>query len=141
MIKLGFDKIVRQLSRLRLPECDVVIGIGYGGMVPAALLAYKLGCELRFIFFNYRDEQNTPRHDAPVLLEPFVLPKGLKSVLLVDDVSVTGNTLKTAQMLLKDYQVKTLVLVGKADYVVFPDIDSCVNWPWKFLRKTEKDLL
>jgi len=135
MIKLGFDKITRQLSRLRLPPFDIVIGIAHGGMVPASLVAYHLGCDVKFVFLNYRDQNNNPRHEEPVLLEDFTLPKEYKSILLVDDVSVSGKTLNTARMLLTDYQVKTLVLVGQADYVVFSDIHMCVNWPWKTLEK------
>jgi len=51
--------------------------------------------------------------------------------LLVDDVSVTGKTLKCAVENLQDYTVYTFVLKGKADYVLFPEINTCVEWPWK----------
>jgi hypothetical protein len=32
---------------------------------------------------------------------------------------------------LKGYDVKTLAMKGKADYVLFPEIKDCVKWPWK----------
>ena len=52
-------------------------------------------------------------------------------ILLVDDVSVSGVTLSLALSLLKDFEVFTFVLKGQADYVLFPEIKECVNWPWK----------
>ena len=44
------------------------------------------------------------------------------NVLLIDDVSVTGKTIGLAKEVFKDFNVKTFVLVGEADYVLFPDI-------------------
>ncbi|MEM8970289.1 MAG: hypothetical protein AAGE93_27990, partial [Bacteroidota bacterium] len=55
-------------------------------------------------------------------------------ILLVDDVSVTGKTLKTVKAELAEYRVTTFVLKGKADLVVFPDIGTCVDWPWKSIN-------
>lgn len=51
--------------------------------------------------------------------------------MLVDDVSVTGQTLELARSLLAGWKLTTLVLKGKeADFVLFPEVASCVNWPW-----------
>jgi hypoxanthine phosphoribosyltransferase len=58
------------------------------------------------------------------------MPKGAR-ILLVDDVSVSGQTLALARSLLKGYEVITFTLKGKADFVLFPEITACVNWPWK----------
>ena len=52
-------------------------------------------------------------------------------ILLVDDVSVSGQTLATVQARLRNFTVTTLVLKGKADLVVFPQLATCVRWPWK----------
>jgi hypoxanthine phosphoribosyltransferase len=52
-------------------------------------------------------------------------------VLLVDDVSVTGKTLNRVKALLKGYTVYTLVMKGKGDFVLFPEVGTCVQWPWK----------
>ena len=129
-IDLPFQEIARTIRDLALPSFDLVVGIGRGGAVPASLLAYKLGSPLIVVQFNYRDDDNQPRHEAPVLLTSPALPDGIRSGLLVDDVSVTGKTMEAAKNLFDGYDVTTLVLKGRADYVLFPEIRSCVNWPW-----------
>jgi uncharacterized protein len=135
MIKLDFSTIVRKLQAFNFPKVDLVIGIENGGIVPAALIAYQLGKGVAFISINYRDIKNNPQHTRPVLLEPFAALSERKKVLVVDDASMTGETLKLAKKLLKAHQVKTFVLKGKADYVLFPAIKDCVDWPWKKLIK------
>jgi hypoxanthine phosphoribosyltransferase len=49
----------------------------------------------------------------------------------VDEVSVTGKTMEFAKTFLTEHEVITFALKGKADYVLFPGIAACVNWPWK----------
>lgn len=132
MVPVSFNQIAERLRGMDLPEVDIVIGIGSGGIVPAALTAYRLGTELRIITLNYRDEKNSPRYDAPVILRlPADLELEGKKILLVDDVSVSGKTLGTALDLLRKYDVITLTMKGKADFVLFPEISDCVQWPWK----------
>jgi hypoxanthine phosphoribosyltransferase len=129
-VDLSFGEVARAISNLDLPEVDHVIGIRRGGVVPASLIAYRLGCDLTILDINYRDDENKPRYETPVANSRPILPPGTKEVLVVDDVSVSGSTLRTAGELLQDVLVTTLVLKGKADYVVFPEIRTCVNWPW-----------
>jgi hypoxanthine phosphoribosyltransferase len=54
-----------------------------------------------------------------------------KQMLLVDDVSVSGKTLNEALRYFEGLQIKTLTMKGRADYVLFPEIQDCVKWPWK----------
>ncbi len=116
---------------MKLPEVDVVIGIGSGGIPPATFVAFHLNAELLVMTLNYRDEKNNPRFDEPkVLFQPEWNLQG-KKILLVDDVSVSGKTMETARNQLKEYDVKTLAMKGKADYVLFPEVKDCVKWPWK----------
>ncbi len=63
--------------------------------------------------------------------------KGNK-LLLVDDVSVSGKTMKMAKEALAGNEVKTLALKGKADYVLFPEISECVKWPWKIYSENSE---
>ena len=133
-VDLDFLTIIRRIDQIQLPAVEHVVGIATGGIVPASLLAYRLGCSLSLIRINYRAEDNSPQLPAPHLLAPFAPPVGVKRILLVDDVSVSGQTLEAAKELLKDYEVTSFVLKGKADLIVFPEIQECVNWPWKFER-------
>jgi hypoxanthine phosphoribosyltransferase len=131
MVPLSFQKIAERLKQTPLPEVDVVIGIGSGGIVPASMAAFHLGAELQVMVLNYRDEQNTPRFSEPrVLQKPGGELRG-KRILLVDDVSVSGKTMNKALEQLEGLDVKTLAMKGKADYVLFPEIKDCVKWPWK----------
>ncbi len=131
-VSLSFKEISEAFRHFSLPEIDLVIGIGRGGVVPASLAAYRLGCELQIVSVNYRDDENQPVRFQPEFLESFTinLEKG-KRILLVDDVSVTGKTLDIVKERLSAFAVKTFVMKGKADYVLFPDIKTCVHWPWK----------
>ncbi|RIH65901.1 phosphoribosyltransferase [Mariniphaga sediminis] len=131
MVPLSFRKIAERLKQVSLPEIDVVIGIGSGGIVPAGVVAFHLGAELHVMTLNYRDEQNTPRYNEPKVLQKPDWDLEGKRILLVDDVSVSGKTINAALEQLKGLNVKTLAMKGKADYVLFPEIKDCVKWPWK----------
>ncbi len=128
---LSFPEIAAAIRSVALPPFDMVVGVARGGVVPASLLAYHLNTTLAVIPFNYRDDDNRPRHEAPLLLASVAVPAGVRTILLVDDVSVTGKTLDAAKQCFEGYAVTTLVLKGRADVVLFPEITSCVNWPWK----------
>jgi len=129
-LALDFQDVARRLKELVLPEVDVVVGIGTGGVVPACLVAYHLGAPLKIIHLNFRDADNKPRRDTPTLLEPFYGPPAGSRVLLVDDVSVSGATMAAARQHLPGCEVTTLAFKGKADLVVLPEVASCVVWPW-----------
>ncbi|MGK7394733.1 MAG: phosphoribosyltransferase [Candidatus Cyclobacteriaceae bacterium M3_2C_046] len=132
MLNISFSEISQKLSEFQFPPVELVLGIARGGIIPAGLIAHQLQIPLHYIKVNYRDDQNQPRYQTPVLLDDFNLnwDKGAR-ILLVDDVSVTGNTIHYVRQFLTDYQVVTFALKGKADLVLLPDIRSCVNWPWK----------
>jgi len=134
MIKITFPEIKNALDKFSLPLVDLVIGIAEGGMVPASLTANKLGCELASIKINYRDQNNVPLFEKPEIIRTLDgIIKG-KSILLVDDVSVTGKTIEEARSLFKGNRITTFVFKGKADYVLLPDIKDCVDWPWKYSK-------
>lgn len=131
MVPLSFHTITKRLKQLDLPQTDVVIGIGSGGIVPAGIIAFYLEAELQVMVLNYRDEQNTPRYDEPRILQKPDFNLQGKRILLVDDVSVSGKTMNAALEQLKGLDVKTFTMKGRADYVLFPEIKDCVKWPWK----------
>jgi uncharacterized protein len=131
MVPLSFREISERLKQTELPETDLVIGIGTGGIVPAGIVAFHLNAELELMVLNYRDPQNNPLYEKPRILQKPELHLEGKRILLVDDVSVSGKTMNTALEQLKGYNVKTLTMKGKADYVLFPEIKDCVKWPWK----------
>jgi hypoxanthine phosphoribosyltransferase len=130
-LDLSFVEISRRLKNCALPPVDRVVGIGSGGVVPASLVAYELELPLNILSINLRAPDNSPRHPEPVVLNTIDIPVEDRRLLLVDDVSVSGATLAVARDVLAGYQITTLVLKGRADIVLFPEIADCVNWPWK----------
>ncbi|MEN8115622.1 MAG: phosphoribosyltransferase [Bacteroidota bacterium] len=131
MVPLSFKQITERLKSVELPEIDVVVGIGTGGIPAATMVAYHLNAELRVMILIYRDEQNNPRFETPKVLKKAEWQLEGKRILLVDDVSVSGKTMNKALEQLQGLNVKTLAMKGKADYILFPEIKDCVKWPWK----------
>lgn len=130
-VALELPVIAKRLKELALPEVDLVVGIANGGIVPAAIIAYELERPLKLIAVNYRAPDNTPRYAEPLLLQAPPLEAGMRRVLLVDDVSVSGQTLARAKQALEGRAVYTLVFKGRADIVLFPELQRCVAWPWQ----------
>ena len=130
-VRLELPDIAARLKRAPLPEVDIVVGIATGGTVLASLVAYQLERPLKLIHLNYRALDNTPQRSSPELLEPFELDATMRRVLLVDDVSVSGQTLQQARGHLDDRDVTTLVLKGRAEIVLYPEIRTCLELPWR----------
>lgn len=130
-VRLELPVIAQRLKGMRFPEVDHVVGIATGGVVPASLIAYAVERPLSLLHINFRAASNLPQRDAPELVSPFLPEIAPCRVLLVDDVSVTGRTLSFAASLLPEHRITTCVLKGEADLVVFPEVASCVAWPWK----------
>lgn len=132
MIDLLFDDISNELRKFTFPEVDLVVGIAKGGVVPASLIAHQLPCPLQIITIHYRDRDNAPFYECPQLIQDLgeCKPEG-KRILLVDDVSVSGQTMELAKSLLTGNQITSFTLKGDADLVLYPELTSCVNWPWK----------
>jgi hypoxanthine phosphoribosyltransferase len=130
-VKLILPEIAERIRKTEFPDVDLIVGIASGGVVPASLVAFHLNKPLDVMAINYRDEDNNPRYDVPQLLAEISEPITGKHILLVDDVSVSGKTLEAAKTLLDNCEVTTFVLKGQADISAFPEVASCVDWPWK----------
>jgi xanthine phosphoribosyltransferase len=133
MTPLAFRDIAERLDRWQFPQqLDGVVGIAAGGVVPAALVAQRLGLEMKVIALNYRDDANEPRFTEPKLLSAVPDLGGWKRVLLVDDVYVSGKSWHAARALLPaGAEVLPFVLKGKVDFALIRDVDGCVQWPWR----------
>ncbi|HUR58654.1 MAG TPA: phosphoribosyltransferase [Opitutaceae bacterium] len=133
MRALSFTNISSRLAAWKFPAAlDGIVGIASGGVVPAALVAQRLGLELKVIALNYRDDANEPRFAEPELLSAIPDLGAWRRVLLVDDVYVSGKSWHAARALLPaDVDVQPFVLKGKVDFALIRDVDGCVEWPWK----------
>jgi xanthine phosphoribosyltransferase len=111
-------------------DFDTIVAIARGGIFPAALLQQKLLIDMEIIWLNFRNENQQPQHDEPVLLKPISFDYIDKKILIVDDRSRTGKTLDKGKVLLKGARIiKTFVVNGKADYPLFDE--DCFTFPWK----------
>lgn len=128
---LNFAEISEKIRNFNFPDVDCIVGIGSGGIVPASIVAFHLEKPLLIISINYRDDNNDPRYEDAAVLSVKNIPAEYKKILLVDDVSVSGRTLEAAKKIYSEKIINTFVLKGKADFVLYQDITTCVNWPWK----------
>ena len=133
MTPLSFSDITVQLAAWTFPAgIDGVVGIANGGVVPASLVAMRLGVGLKVMALNYRDDANEPRFAEPKLLSSVPDLGTWRRVLLVDDVYVSGKSWHAARQLLpSSVEVLPFVMKGKADFALIRDLDGCVQWPWK----------
>ncbi len=137
---VAFEAVSDSIRTARFPaDAKAVIGILRGGRVPACLIAHHLRLPLQTVRIRFRDDSNEPLSEAPVLVGPGPKPETSGgSVLLVDDVSVSGATLAEARRHLGGSKITTVVLKGKADIVLMPDLPAgCVDWPWNEDRGSE----
>ena len=128
-----FEEILARLAKWEFPAgVDGVVGIAAGGIVPAALVAQRLGVGLRMIAVSYRDGTNAPQFAEPQLVSDVPGIGAWKRVLLVDDFYLTGKSWHAARaMLPKKVDVLPFVLTGDVDFALFRDKKGCSEWPWQ----------
>ncbi len=137
--RIPFFSIMIELEKkfpLLLKEnFDTIIGIKRGGIVPSALLAYKLNLPLSFVGLRLYEDGPMPEriYENPKVLD--MPPDDLvrdERILLVDDIENTGDTMKKAIEVLssKAKDIKTFSIIGKhTDYYLFFK-EGCVKLPW-----------
>lgn len=111
-------------------EFDLLVAVARGGIIPATMLQFRLGCELEWLWLNFRADDQTPIRSRPELLRPLTFDPAGRRILLVDDRSTSGSTLNRARELMAGAAlVRTLVVNGRADYSLFND--ECFYFPWR----------
>jgi xanthine phosphoribosyltransferase len=125
-----FDEVLERVRAMEFAEqFDMVVAIANGGIIPAAMINQRLGCEYYLLKLNLRDAMQNKLYDKPKLLAEIDFDYKGKRILLVDDRVKTGTTLEFAKELLSDaLLVKTLAVNGKADYCLYDE--SCFRFPW-----------
>jgi xanthine phosphoribosyltransferase len=126
----SFDEVLERVRAIEIPETfDIVVAIANGGIIPAAMINQRLGCEFQLLKLNLRDAMQNKLYDKPKLLAEIDFDFKGKRILLVDDRVKTGTTLEFAKELLSEAAVvKTLAVNGVADYCLYDE--SCFRFPW-----------
>jgi len=110
---------------------DIVVAVERGGILPAYLAARYLDVQLATVALRFRDESHAKLYDEPQVVHGLDRDVTGLRILLVDDVSNSGATLRAAAALLPGAQVTTLVISGNADISLFGPHDRCIRWPWQ----------
>lgn len=125
-----FDEMMARVREIEFKEeFDMVVAIANGGIIPAALINQRLGCDFQLLKLNLRDAMQQKLYDRPKLLEAIDFDFRGKRILLVDDRVKTGTTLEFAKELLAEAAlIRTLAANGVADYSLFDE--PCFRFPW-----------
>lgn len=115
-----------------------VVGIAFGGILPAAFVSVFLQRPLQVLRISHYDGQ--VRLPAPVVVEGQGSIPGIDT-LVVDDVADSGETLEEAQSYLYSYGVseaRFATLHRKPSSSFVPDwyvdvVDGWVHYPWEGL--------
>jgi len=126
----SFEEVLERVRAIEFAEqFDMVVAIANGGIIPAAMINQRLGCEYYLLKLNLRDAMQNKLYDKPKLLAEIDFDYKGKRILLVDDRVKTGTTLEFAKELLSDaLLVKTLAVNGKADYCLYDELCFCFPW-------------
>ena len=114
---------------------SIVVAIGRGGFVPGRILCDYLHMrDLTTIKVEHWGITATPDKKAAIKF-PLCADIKDKRVLLVDDTTDTGDTLKVSAEYLKSFgpkEVRTAVLIHKTCSAVTPDyfVRKVVKWKW-----------
>lgn len=131
---------------------DLIVAIARGGLIPAGAISYAMGvkaCGTMNVEFYTGVDQTL---DEPVLLPPLMDVSAMngKRVLIVDDVTDSGKTLKMVMDLIDKHglsldgetpvkvDARCAVIYKKPVSVIDPDFvwretDKWINFPWSTL--------
>ena len=140
-----FGEAARELAQQIVDsgyEPDVMLSITRGGLLPAGAIAYALDQKnihiINVEFYTGVDE----RLPAPVFLPPLPATNYLdgRSVLIIDDVADTGETLRLVRDFCDEHtsESRTAVLYEKPRSVIACDYvwkrtDEWIAFPWSSL--------
>ena len=143
-----YDMLVDQAEKIRQAgfKPDVIVGVSRGGLVPVRILTDLLEATqiavIRIEFYVGIAQRSI----EPVLKQPLVIPVSGKKVLLVDDISDSGQSLKLARTHLFEKgasEVKIATLYVRTNTQIKPDYfeketDSWIVFPWEIKETLRK---
>jgi len=144
-----FGELCRALALKVARDYDpeVIVGIARAGVIPAAVVASMLRVEFYALKISRRDGDETVRNRPEVLSAAPREVEG-KRVLLVDEITTSGDTLRLALAAVRDAQpaeVRTATSFARTsgyqpDYSALT-MDATVIFPWDRKIFEEGDLV
>lgn len=114
---------------------DRIVAIARGGLVPARLLADRLGV-MRMACIRLEHYRGMDKQPMAALAEPFPVPVAGERVLLVDDLSDTGESFRLAAAHLAAQgasELRTAALHCKPGAVFEPDFLAARLRRWRWI--------
>ncbi len=143
-----YEMLIDQAEKIRknayLP--DIIVGVARGGIVPARILTDLLEIpEIATIRIEFYVDIAQPSIQ-PILKQGLTIPINGKKVLLVDDISDTGQSLKLAKGYLIEQgakEVKIATVYAKSATQTKPDFlekqtDRWIVFPWEIKETLRK---
>ena len=126
-------------------KADVIVGISRGGLLPARILSDLLDnphlANIKVEFYVDIDQTK----EVPVITQPVSVSVKDKRVLIVDDITDSGQSFRLVWETLaqETAEVKTVTLYHKPWSCFTPDIyaretEAWVIFPWEFRETTKK---
>jgi hypoxanthine phosphoribosyltransferase len=117
-------------------EPEAVVGIAHGGVIVGATIASLLGRDMFPIKFSRRVDARVVRKQSKLIVPPTADLAG-KQVLVVDDASRSGDTMRAALEAIRGHRpskITTAVLIRRGQYE--PDFAGSyfageVKFPWQ----------
>lgn len=125
---------------------NVIVSIGRGGNCPSRILSDFLKVQnLYNINIRYYRDINK-KDELPAITQPLIIEMREKNVLLCDDVSDSGNSLKMVKKIIQDMgcaSLTTATIYIKPWTKSFPDFyakqtRAWIVFPWEIIETIEK---
>lgn len=131
-------KIAQEIKSKNI-QIDLIVGISRGGLIPARFLSdFLLIPDIKIVAAGFYLGPKQ-RMDKPVIISPITETLSGKTVLLVDDVADTGETIIEVEKHLKEKGVKKVYIAviykkpwnkAKVDFYV-KETKAWVIFPWE----------
>ncbi len=145
-----YEMLLEQSEKIRKNhyQPDIIVGIARGGLVPARILTDLLETpQIATIKIEFYVDIAQPSIQ-PILKQPLNVPVNSKKILLVDDISDSGQSLKMAKQHLQEKganETKIATLYAKPTTQTMPDYvektaDRWIVFPWE-IKETLRSIL
>ncbi len=145
-----YEMLIEQSEKIRKShyQPDIIVGIARGGLIPARILTDLLETpQVATIRIEFYADIAQPSIQ-PLLKQPLNVPVTGKKILIVDDISDSGQSLKTAKQHLTEKgaaETKIATLYTKTTTQTIPDYfektaDRWIVFPWE-IKETLRYIL
>ncbi|MEA1986234.1 MAG: phosphoribosyltransferase [Candidatus Marinimicrobia bacterium] len=132
MKKISLDSIINQIKEKLTKDYDIVIAIGRGGILPGYLISRFVDIPMKIVYVDFRNDKHEQKYENPkVKINADIKKIKDKKILIVDDISNSGKTIKSVKKQIPNNEITTVVIYGNADISLFGKHDECIEWPWQ----------